>query len=184
MKNEGEHLIVFDGVYPPSEDSYLLLDSLELNEKDIVLEVGSGSGVITIDLLKRVSRVVSIDIAMSAVRNTMENIRRHGLGHVGAVIQTDLISAISPDAGRRGGHAPGPEKRDRKQDRKRERGPPVTGMAPPRLRFSGPVSPWRGPRLPVDRTQAAPPPIAWSVSIIFWADSSMSITRESIRDTK
>lgn len=98
MDNEGNHIVVFNDVYPPSEDSYLLLDALEVNQKDSVLEVGSGSGVISVDLLRRAGKVVSVDLSLSAVRNTMENIRKHGLEHVGEVVQSDLATAISPDA--------------------------------------------------------------------------------------
>lgn len=96
MKDEEDYIVIFDDVYPPSEDSYLLLDALEVDEKDAILEIGSGTGVITVELLQRVRRVVSVDIDLSAVRNTMENIRKRGLVHAGTVVQSDLITAISP----------------------------------------------------------------------------------------
>ncbi|TFF96976.1 methyltransferase domain-containing protein [Candidatus Thorarchaeota archaeon] len=96
VKDEEDYIVIFDDVYPPSEDSYLLLDALEVDEKDAILEIGSGTGVITVELLQRVRRVVSVDIDLSAVRNTMENIRKRGLVHAGTVVQSDLITAISP----------------------------------------------------------------------------------------
>jgi release factor glutamine methyltransferase len=98
MSREHARIVVFEGVYPPSEDSYLLLDSLELQEEDEVLEIGCGSGVITVDCLEQARRVVSVDLSAAAVRNTAENIKRNGLEQVGAVIQADLLAAISEAA--------------------------------------------------------------------------------------
>jgi release factor glutamine methyltransferase len=95
MSREHTRIVVFEGVYPPSEDSYLLLDSLELQEEDEVLEIGCGSGVITVDCLEQARRVVSVDLSAAAVRNTAENIKRNGLEQVGAVVQANLLAAIS-----------------------------------------------------------------------------------------
>lgn len=98
MPQGGGRIIVFDGVYPPSEDSYLLLDSLVLTEEDRVLDVGCGSGIISIEALENASSVVSLDISLEAARNTRENILRNGLESGGNVVQADLLTALSPAA--------------------------------------------------------------------------------------
>ena len=41
-----------DDVYPPSEDSILLIESLDITEGERVLEVGCGSGVVSINFSK------------------------------------------------------------------------------------------------------------------------------------
>lgn len=57
-------------VYPPSEDTYLLRDAAteEVRPGDVVLEVGTGSGVIAEGLKKKAGRVVASDINPAAAR--------------------------------------------------------------------------------------------------------------------
>jgi release factor glutamine methyltransferase len=86
---------VFEGVYPPSEDTYLLLDMVDFKDEDSVLDVGCGAGLGTIFAASKASSVVGIDISLKAVRNTIENIRRNNRGENVEVFQSDLLSAIS-----------------------------------------------------------------------------------------
>jgi release factor glutamine methyltransferase len=88
-------IVVFDGVYPPSEDTYLLLDLVELATEDSVLDVGCGAGLGTVHAASIVRSVVSIDISYDAVKNTIENLRRNNQEKNVSVIQSDLLSAIS-----------------------------------------------------------------------------------------
>lgn len=62
-----------DDVYPPSEDSILLIESLDVREGERVLEIGCGSGVVSIHCAKNGCSVVSVDINPSAVKCTKEN---------------------------------------------------------------------------------------------------------------
>ena len=86
---------VFDGVYPPAADTYLLLDSITIMPTDSVLDVGCGAGLATLVAASRALRVVSIDISLLAVRNTSENLRKNGLGRNVAVVQSDLFKGFS-----------------------------------------------------------------------------------------
>ncbi|MDK2989417.1 MAG: release factor glutamine methyltransferase, partial [Methanoculleus sp.] len=58
-----------DQVYPPAEDSELLLRAAlrEVLETDRVLEVGTGSGCVAAGLLGRAAAVVATDINPHAV---------------------------------------------------------------------------------------------------------------------
>ena len=94
MKKPDWDFVLFDDVYPPSEDTFLLLDSIVISKDDTVLEVGCGSGFITVNLCKTVKRMVSLDISLEAVRNTQENLRRNDLLHKCELIQLDLLSGI------------------------------------------------------------------------------------------
>ena len=67
---------VFDGVYPPAADTYLLLDTITIKPTDSVLDVGCGAGLATLVAASRALQVVSIDISLLAVRNTSENLRK------------------------------------------------------------------------------------------------------------
>ena len=89
---------VFDGVYPPAADTYLLLDTITIKPTDSVLDVGCGAGLATLVAASRALQVVSIDISLLAVRNTSENLRKNGLEHNVAVVQSDLFVGFSKAA--------------------------------------------------------------------------------------
>jgi len=75
-------------VYPPSEDSELLLEAVkkELKPDDVFLEVGTGSGFVAKNILGMCKRVVATDISPFAVREA----KKKGLD----VILTDLFSGL------------------------------------------------------------------------------------------
>jgi release factor glutamine methyltransferase len=95
VDNDETRLTVFPGVYPPSEDTYLLMDALQVEPDDVFLEVGSGAGLITLAAAKKAKTVISIDISLAAVQNTKENLEKHGLYDHSQVIESDLLNALS-----------------------------------------------------------------------------------------
>ena len=95
MKEPRFDIQVSSDVYPPSADTFLLLDSIETKPTDILLEVGCGSGYIIVNLCERVEKSIALDISQAAVKNTIENIKRNRLRHRCDVIQSDLFSAFS-----------------------------------------------------------------------------------------
>ena len=90
--------VVDQNVYPPSEDTYLLLDALEVREGDSFMEVGCGAGLITVAAARICDRVFATDISFEAVRNTTQNLRRNLLNHKCSVTQTDLLAPFGPIA--------------------------------------------------------------------------------------
>lgn len=74
-------LLVPKTVYPPREDSKLLIDSInQLNEPSgQALEIGCGSGIISIVLAKKGWHVQAIDVNPYAVISTRENALRAGV---------------------------------------------------------------------------------------------------------
>ena len=90
------NITVFPGVYPPSEDTYLLLDTLDFRQDDDFLEVGCGAGLITLTAAKRTRSILSVDSSFEAVRNTLENLKRNDLYNDCHVIQSDLLGALAP----------------------------------------------------------------------------------------
>lgn len=91
-------LDVFDEVYPPSDDTYLLLDAITIESSDIVLDVGCGAGLGTLVAASKARRVVSLDISHHAVRNTIHNLRNNSLGQNVSILQSDLFGGISNTA--------------------------------------------------------------------------------------
>ncbi|MFX0107001.1 MAG: HemK2/MTQ2 family protein methyltransferase [Candidatus Hodarchaeota archaeon] len=98
MKYGDIDYIVNPGVYPPSEDTFLLIDSIELQDDDRFLDVGCGAGLLTLIAAKIVKEVVAIDVSWEAVRNARMNLRRNSLSHRSAVVQSDLLGALSSEA--------------------------------------------------------------------------------------
>ena len=94
--DEQHDLTVFSGVYPPSEDTYLLLDAIDIKPDDVFLEVGCGAGLITVNAAERTRSVIGIDSSLEAVRNTVENLRRKDLHNNCHVIESDLLGALAP----------------------------------------------------------------------------------------
>lgn len=94
MKNPFD-ITVSNGVYPPSEDTYLLLDAITIKPEDLVLDVGCGAGLASLAAAAIAQRVLSLDISLEAAHNARENLDRNHLGRNISIIQSDLFSSIS-----------------------------------------------------------------------------------------
>jgi release factor glutamine methyltransferase len=68
-----------DDVYPPSEDSILLIESIDVSEGERVLEIGCGSGIVSMHCAACGASVTAVDINPSAVECTRKNAERNGL---------------------------------------------------------------------------------------------------------
>jgi len=66
------HLSVFNSVYPPAEDSFMLTEAAEMLQGR-VLEVGCGCGIASLSC-KNASEVIGVDINPEAVNMMEENI--------------------------------------------------------------------------------------------------------------
>ncbi|MDR3205745.1 MAG: methyltransferase [Candidatus Methanoplasma sp.] len=82
-----------DEVYPPSDDSYLLIESLEMRPKEKVLEIGCGSGIVSIHCAKNGALVTCGDVNSKAVTLTKKNAALNNIRL--DVRETDVYSRIS-----------------------------------------------------------------------------------------
>ena len=80
------------GVYPPAEDSQLLVESAEVTKGMSVLDIGTGSGVAALHCARASAHVVATDIDAEAASCARENAGAHGLAI--EVIQADLFQGI------------------------------------------------------------------------------------------
>lgn len=84
------------GVYEPAEDTFLLLDALEKEKwlgTETVLEVGAGTGIVSIFLSKKVKKVYSLDINPRAAMCTKKNAAANKARNI-RVFCSDLFGAV------------------------------------------------------------------------------------------
>ncbi|RXW33553.1 class I SAM-dependent methyltransferase [Propioniciclava flava] len=87
----------FAGVFPPerSPSTGAFLKLLEVPGNASVLEIGCGTGVISVHaLLRGAAHVVATDLSAEAVANTLDNAARHGVEDRLDVRQGNMFSAI------------------------------------------------------------------------------------------
>ncbi|MCQ2086116.1 MAG: methyltransferase [archaeon] len=68
-----------EDVYPPSEDSILLIESLDVKKGEHIIEIGCGSGVVSIHCAVNGCVVTSVDINPLAVKCTRKNAYLNGV---------------------------------------------------------------------------------------------------------
>jgi release factor glutamine methyltransferase len=66
-------------VYEPAEDTFLLAENLVINENDVVLDVGTGCGILGILAAKKAKKVVTTDINPYAISCARINVRQNGV---------------------------------------------------------------------------------------------------------
>ncbi|RLI28489.1 MAG: hypothetical protein DRO46_03920, partial [Candidatus Hecatellales archaeon] len=81
-------------VYEPSDDSFLLAESLKVRKGERVLDLGCGSGFLGLLAAARGSSVVAVDINPEAIRATRENAEANGLASRVEARQGDLFSPL------------------------------------------------------------------------------------------
>jgi release factor glutamine methyltransferase len=87
-------------VYTPAEDTFLLLDNVEplVSKRDVVLELGVGSGIIALVLAKHAKKVVGIDISKEAVKCAKNNAKTNRLENKIELILGDLFTPLKIEA--------------------------------------------------------------------------------------
>ncbi len=79
-------------VYPPSEDSLLLIRSFDVTPGEKVLELGCGSGIVSLHCAKAGAVVTAGDLNPSAVRLTKKNGEKNNLNV--NVVLTDVYDSV------------------------------------------------------------------------------------------
>jgi len=84
------------GVVSPSIQSVFLLEHTKIKKDEVVLDIGSGSGIQSIFAAALAKKVVATDLSWAAVHNTRKNVEHHEVQDIVDVRQGDLFSSISP----------------------------------------------------------------------------------------
>ena len=75
----GLKLEIPEEVYVPSDDTYLLIDNLKIAPNDVVLEVGTGSGIVALCAALTAEKVIATDISPIAVKCAKNNVKANHL---------------------------------------------------------------------------------------------------------
>jgi len=86
-----------EGIYEPSDDTFLLLDALDAINRPFgrVLELGAGTGIIGIYCAKRGSIVTAVDINESALALAEKNAGLNGVAERMKFIRSDLFENVA-----------------------------------------------------------------------------------------
>jgi HemK-related putative methylase len=82
-----------DRVYPPSEDSVLLIEAFDVVTGEALLEIGCGSGIVSLHCVKNGAVVTCGDLNEKAVALTKKNAELNALGL--CVMHTNVYSDIT-----------------------------------------------------------------------------------------
>ncbi|MFO7991937.1 MAG: HemK2/MTQ2 family protein methyltransferase [Thermoplasmata archaeon] len=82
-----------EGVYSPDDDTYMLLDLVQVEPDEDVLEIGCGSGIISLHCAEKGASVTASDIDPSALELTMENAELNGIELEG-ILLSDLFENV------------------------------------------------------------------------------------------
>ncbi len=107
VQKYGSHRVrVLDRTYEVSESvfnpkyyftSIFMAKHIEASPDDVVLDMGTGSGIQAITAAQTASRVLAVDINPDAVRYAKKNARLNGVENTVSVIEGDLFSPVDPD---------------------------------------------------------------------------------------
>jgi release factor glutamine methyltransferase len=78
----GADEIAYETVYEPSDDSFLLAENLNINSGDLVLEIGTGSGIVAMYASKLADKVVATDINFNAIELAEKNFFKNNINNI------------------------------------------------------------------------------------------------------
>lgn len=91
-------IYVWEGVYPPSEDTFLLLDHMDLEGGELVLDVGTGTGILAVSAALRGCIVVAVDVSLRALKNAKYNAKVNGVEDRVYYVLGDVASPLRLDS--------------------------------------------------------------------------------------
>ena len=86
---------VWENVYEPAEDSFLLAENLKVHEAETVLDMGTGCGMLGIIAAEKADAVVAVDINPYAVLCARENASLNKVQNKIYYVQGDLFTPLS-----------------------------------------------------------------------------------------
>lgn len=85
---------VYESVYKPAEDSFLFAENLAVNKGEVVLDMGTGCGILGIIAADKAAKVAVVDVNPYAVRCAKENAKLNRVLDKMLFVQGDLFAPI------------------------------------------------------------------------------------------
>lgn len=85
---------VYENVYEPAEDSFLFAENLAVKKGEVVLDMGTGCGILGIIAADKAAKVVMVDVNPYAVRCAEENAKLNGVLEKICFLQGDLFAPM------------------------------------------------------------------------------------------
>jgi release factor glutamine methyltransferase len=85
---------IYENVYEPAEDSFLLAENLNVKDGDVVLDMGTGCGILGIVAAAKGSKVVAVDINPYAIRCAKDNAKINKAADKMVFIQGNLFTPL------------------------------------------------------------------------------------------
>lgn len=73
----------------------LVISKCKLRDEDVVVDIGCGTGGLTLEFAKRSQKVYSVDINPDAITTTRKNLENHGLSNKVELIESEGLQALS-----------------------------------------------------------------------------------------
>ncbi len=90
IKYNKYNIMILPGVFPPYIENHLIIDNVFLDKNDCVLDICSGSGILSIHAGLNCKKVVATDINPKAINNIILNANNYYLHHKIQTILTDV----------------------------------------------------------------------------------------------
>lgn len=88
--------IINENVYDPAEDSFLFAENLDVGKNELVLDIGTGSGILAIVASRQASEVLAVDLNPYAIHCANQNAKLNKVSGKILFIRSDLLSSIRP----------------------------------------------------------------------------------------
>ena len=85
---------VDEHVYEPAEDTFLVAEHMRVEEDDVVLDMGTGCGILAVLAAEKAKRVVAVDINPHAVKCAIKNAEMNGAKEKIEFRQGDLFQPV------------------------------------------------------------------------------------------
>lgn len=86
--------LVYENVYEPAEDSFLFAENLDVKKGEVVLDMGTGCGILGIIAADKAAKVVVVDVNPYAVRCAKKNAKLNEVLDKICFLQGDLFAPI------------------------------------------------------------------------------------------
>ncbi len=88
---------VHEHVYEPAEDTFIIAEQMKVKEDDVVLDMGTGCGILAVLAAEKAKHVIAVDINPYAIECATKNAKLNGVEETIEFRIGDLFQSIKPN---------------------------------------------------------------------------------------